>query len=694
MKNKITFILFFLSMAIVLGAQTQKVLIPTEDTYIYKSEIRGMEPVLCTYHSTAGTQYRRQSFLKFDISALSPNIETVTFRIYGEAMHPNTNLKLHTFRLTPVEKTNWAEDDISFEDYLVKFGTMNDQVLAELKVADGTPAQYHEFSSTSLTQMVKDSIQSGAQFIALRLREATVLKDASTSAAVVCEFHSKENASQNVPQLIVEEQDVTPMHLAWLKLNAQPVEDFTPTTYRYVVNLPWDAVTAPIVSAQAVQENASIEITQATVLNGSLNERTARVTVANGNKTLTYSVVFQLLPPPTETRLAAVLVDGEELEFFTNERSEQLINLPYSAVQIPRVEARTLDPYASYSVQQATSLNGTAIIRVRSANQAETREYRIVFNQLPELDIILAIGQSNMAGRASCVDYNEPMNDIYLLTPQANMEVSSNPMNKYSNIRKDIGVQGLGPSYQCAVDLQKYLKRPVGFVVNAQGGSSITLWYQKGKKNFDSSLERALAAQKYGRIRAIIWHQGSADNSAGLTDDFVSYKQHLAMMVKNFRDALNEPDLFFICGELSARTEFNQFSQTVIHPVATYIPNSDYIVAQGTALLSDGIHFDVASNILMGQRYAQKVIEHVYTPTTALNKLPASSVMKIWRENDKLLLKASEDKVNVAIHALSGKPVFKALLHKGQQTEITLPNGFYLMTSGLLSGLQTDKFMF
>ena len=46
------------------------------------------------------------------------------------------------------------------------------------------------------------------------------------------------------------------------------------------------------------------------------------------------------------------------------------------------------------------------------------------------------------------------------------------------------------------------------FVVNAQGGSALSTWYQPGKSNYDATIKRAKEAQRFGKFRAIIWHQG------------------------------------------------------------------------------------------------------------------------------------------------------------------------------------------
>lgn len=73
-----------------------------------------------------------------------------------------------------------------------------------------------------------------------------------------------------------------------------------------------------------------------------------------------------------------------------------------------------------------------------------------------KLDIFLFIGQSNMAGRGYITDnYKDSIDNVYLLTPTGDMEPASNPLNKYSTIRKDLKMQGVGPAYPFQKPLQR-----------------------------------------------------------------------------------------------------------------------------------------------------------------------------------------------------------------------------------------------
>jgi hypothetical protein len=662
-------------------------LYPTDDTYIYSDNtIRGMEYTLKTYHSTAGSQYRRISYLKFDISTLSPHIQSVTLRLYCEGFSAGGSAA-HEFDLYPVLLNTWAEDDVSFNNYVDKVGTdITTPLLASFTVAQGNAlgAQYIELTGNALTQSVIDSINAGKKFISFRMREKNVVKNGS--AAVIVDFDSKENPSGFAPELNIEEKDIEQLKASDIKIDNVTINGFSENTYRYVYQLPYNATVVPQVTATAKYPPATtVSLIQATSLSGTDDERTAKINLQNGADILTYYVDFQLLPPPTDARLASISIDGVPLENFAKDSDNYLVYLPYSISAIPVVTAIAYDPNASVDISQATGITSdkpamerTAVLKATSANASVTKTYRITFEQLPPLDIILSIGQSNMSGRAPYIDVTAPMPNIYLLTPGGGMEMSSNPMNKYSNIRKDLSVQGLGPSYTCALKLQSTLSKPIGFAVNAQGGSSITAWYKAGKADYDATIIRARQAQRFGKIRAIIWHQGESDHTAATNDNFVTYKANLATMVQSFRNDLNEPDMYFVCGELSQLSDRLDFNANVIRTVASYIENADYIVTTGTSLLSDGIHFDEPSVKLIGERYADKLIEDLYSSTgTPYTANDAYLSVSLHERN--LVLTGKDDHVTIDISDMTGRRVKIFETISGQTLSVPLQPGMYIL---------------
>lgn len=86
-----------------------------------------------------------------------------------------------------------------------------------------------------------------------------------------------------------------------------------------------------------------------------------------------------------------------------------------------------------------------------------------------DLDIYLAIGQSNMAGRATIQpDLSGQMEGVYLFTGE-DWIAAKNPLNIYSSIRKDSGMQRLSPAYGFARKMKSLeAHKKLGLVVNAK----------------------------------------------------------------------------------------------------------------------------------------------------------------------------------------------------------------------------------
>lgn len=689
MKKSITLI-FFLGIALCLNfvsAQTVKTLYPVDDTYTYSDNtIRGMEPLLKTYHSVSGNQFRRISFLKFDISALSPFVQSVKLRLYTNGFTAGGD-NAHQFDLYPVTLNTWAEDDVTFLNFTEKLGAdVTTPLLASYIVPAGQAfsAQYIEFSGANLLKYVSDSLAAGKRYISIRMREKNVVKNGT--AAVIVEFHSKENPSGFAPELVVGEKDIEQLKASDIKVNNVSITGFSENTYRYTVTQPWNATVVPVVTATTKYPESTVSVTQAASLTGTEANRTAKVNIQRGADILTYSITFVLLPPPTDARLSEITVDGKSLEFFDKDKENYTVYLPYTQTTVPVVTAQTYDPNATAQSANASSiiatdaeLNRTTSLNVSSANGLVTKTYRIVFHKLPELDMVLAIGQSNMSGRAPYNDVTAPMNDVFLLTPEGEMEISANPMNKYSNIRKDLSLQKLGPSYICALTVQNHLQKPVGFVVNAQGGSSITTWYQPGKSNYDATIIRAKEAQRFGRIRAVIWHQGESDGS--IVD---SYMNRLSTMIQHLRTELNEPDLLLVAGELAywrsggtGSTAFN----TMIRTISSNISNSDWVSAEGLTPLIDVTdpHFDGASQKILGNRYAEKIIQHVYN-TTSTTTVKKNEFPTLRNTNEGVKIENRNAYTQYRINDMSGRMLNVGSIQPNQSVSIPIKKGIYLIS--------------
>jgi predicted phosphodiesterase len=217
------------------------------------------------------------------------------------------------------------------------------------------------------------------------------------------------------------------------------------------------------------------------------------------------------------------------------------------------------------------------------------------------LDIYLAIGQSNMAGRAEILpDLKAPLDNVYLFTGEEWVP-AVNPLNLYSSIRKNPEMQRLGPVYGFARKMQNsFPEKKIGLVVNAKGGSAIREW-MPGSLFFNEIISRARQAAKSGTIKGIIWHQGESDVAEA--DQYTGKISHL---IQSLRDSLYLPELPFVVGQVSEDKENRKPFNDMIINLPGNIPYTAVAETYGT-ITFDSTHFDSPSQILLGERYADKM---------------------------------------------------------------------------------------
>jgi len=230
---------------------------------------------------------------------------------------------------------------------------------------------------------------------------------------------------------------------------------------------------------------------------------------------------------------------------------------------------------------------------------------------LPELDIFLAFGQSNMAGRAPIIPaVAGALDNVKLLAVDDNWVDASHPMNLYSTIRKAASMQRVGPSYSFAKAMAHHTGNPIGMVVNARGGEAIQT-FMPGGQYYEANIARIHQAKPFGTIKGIIWHQGESNNGDNL------YSQRLDTLVTTYREEIGDT-VFFVAGELGdwnpeegSTPKYRLFNER-IPGMIEIVEYADYVVNIGLTHIGDYSHFDLPSQILLGQRYAQKMLDVVY----------------------------------------------------------------------------------
>lgn len=170
----------------------------------------------------------------------------------------------------------------------------------------------------------------------------------------------------------------------------------------------------------------------------------------------------------------------------------------------------------------------------------------------------------------------------------------------------------------------KNIDRQIGLVVNARGGSSIELWEKDGTDLSDTlyskTMERAIEAKKWGKYKAVLWHQGEADYWK-IKNGF-DYKAKLIKLVTDIRKDIGDENLYFVAGEISQWKDENKPINDILNSTGSFLNNADCVSSEGLRNLYgkltpyDGIqeddHYNRESLKILGQRYAKVVIDNIY----------------------------------------------------------------------------------
>ena len=212
-------------------------------------------------------------------------------------------------------------------------------------------------------------------------------------------------------------------------------------------------------------------------------------------------------------------------------------------------------------------------------------------------DIMLLIGQSNMAGRA------DPIADAS--KPSETTKAAVEPLH---NDKKTAGV---GLSMSCVTPMQRTF--PKRALASCQRPSGHTAEPMDARRDlYERALGIAQEALQRGKLKAILWHQGETD--AQTLEVAQSYGQRLAEMVSALRQALDATNVPFIVGGLG---DFLADHPTCVHyglvNDALQNLNVDRCGFASAAGLGefDGIHFNSAALRLLGQRYATELLRLV-----------------------------------------------------------------------------------
>jgi len=220
-------------------------------------------------------------------------------------------------------------------------------------------------------------------------------------------------------------------------------------------------------------------------------------------------------------------------------------------------------------------------------------------------------GQSNMAGRGFLNDVPLIYNEHIKMLRNGKWQTMVEPVN-YD--RPNSGI-GLAASFAAAWCL-KNNSEDIGLIPCADGGSSLDDWSIDGIL-FEHAIFQAKLAQKTSVLKGILWHQGENDSAPDTAD---LYQEKFSSIVQAFRRELNEPNLPFVIGGLGDfltmglyGAHFSAYSVVngKLKNCSQSIANCYFVTALGLTSNPDFLHFNAASQRILGVRYSEAFANHV-----------------------------------------------------------------------------------
>ena len=232
-------------------------------------------------------------------------------------------------------------------------------------------------------------------------------------------------------------------------------------------------------------------------------------------------------------------------------------------------------------------------------------------------DIFLLIGQSNMAGRGPMIEGDQEVysDKVFLLDKSGKAVPATNPLNQYSTVGKSVSLQQIGPGFSFSKKLAQETGRKILLVVNARAETAISEWLPDASTGyFNAAVQRTKQALALGgELKAVLWHQGCHDSYK--QSDIDVYLSRLRTIVVEFRKQ-TETASVFIAGELPQWRPYSAAFNKMLKDIYFNVPYADYVSSEGCTCVSpnnDDPHFSRDGQILLGERYADKVLEICYS---------------------------------------------------------------------------------
>lgn len=233
-----------------------------------------------------------------------------------------------------------------------------------------------------------------------------------------------------------------------------------------------------------------------------------------------------------------------------------------------------------------------------------------VQSQAFQMDSVLMIGQSNMAGRGDMADVTPIRNPRCFMLRNGRWQPMREPINPDRPIFEGRYRSGVSLGASFADSYAQHFGRNVGMIPCADGGTAMAEWLP-GQLLYDHALLQTKLAQRTSRLKAILWHQGESDSHDPALVE--TYAQRFLTMIAELRREVG--DVPVILGQLHpgivAQVPGAQIDRmnSIFAQIARQLPGCAVAKTTDLTLKPDNLHFDAASCRELGKRYFQAYLQ-------------------------------------------------------------------------------------
>lgn len=265
--------------------------------------------------------------------------------------------------------TVWAEDNIHSTTYTIVYEVQPSDVdtLQSISVAnrpledfDGHVMSYTYHLPKGTTAYPNVDCEPGDQY------QDTISQYVGNVYAITVTAENGRQRTYTITFDVARNDDAT---LQAIYCGGEALANFDPETYNYTVTLPYGVSTIPMIT---YVKNDSKQQDVMTMEGGQV---LITVTAEDGTQQI-YTIAFVNALSP-EAGLAAITIDGEELNTFDPDTYEYTIVLPYGTTSLPEVSAVLKDTTAAMEIVANAQ---AVVISTTSADEQNFREYTVLFD--------------------------------------------------------------------------------------------------------------------------------------------------------------------------------------------------------------------------------------------------------------------------------------------------------------------------